>query len=94
MDDSVGVYLHEVAFQPVISSQGSDEQQAIWVPKCLNHEILGCYLQTELAHGSNVQRECLCDPVLTGLLHIERKLTQSHQRARDDGDVRSGKPRV
>jgi hypothetical protein len=45
-----------VAFQPVINSQGSDEQQAIWLPKCMNHEILGCYMQTELGHGSNVQR--------------------------------------
>ena len=56
IDEAVGLYLHEVAFQPVISAQGSDEQQAEWLPKCLNHEILGCYAQTELGHGSNVQR--------------------------------------
>ena len=46
----------EVAFQPVIQAQGSDEQHEEWMAKCQNHEILGCYLQTELAHGSNVQR--------------------------------------
>lgn len=51
--------LSLAAFQPVINAQGSDEQQAIWMPKCLNHEILGCYLQTELGHGSNVQRALL-----------------------------------
>jgi hypothetical protein len=31
----------------VIETQGSDEQQREWLPKCYSHEILGCYLQTE-----------------------------------------------
>lgn len=56
LDESVGLYLHEVAFQPVIQSQGSDLQQSIWLPLCYNHAILGCYAQTELAHGSNVNQ--------------------------------------
>ncbi|GAA5907744.1 hypothetical protein JCM6882_008961 [Rhodosporidiobolus microsporus] len=54
VDEPIGLNLHEVAFTPVIASQASDEQQAEWLPKCLNHEILGCYLQTELGHGSAV----------------------------------------
>lgn len=49
------------AFTPVINAQGSDEQKAVWMQKCLNHEILGAYLQTELGHGSNVQRTLIFD---------------------------------
>ncbi|GAA5923231.1 hypothetical protein JCM3775_007473 [Rhodotorula graminis] len=56
MDEPVGLNLHEIAFTPVIASQGSDDQQAQWLPRCYNHEILGAYLQTELGHGSNVQQ--------------------------------------
>ncbi|GAA6043197.1 hypothetical protein JCM8097_000317 [Rhodosporidiobolus ruineniae] len=55
-DTPMGLNLHELAFTPVIVSQGSDEQHAEWLGKCRNHEILGCYLQTELGHGSNVQQ--------------------------------------
>ncbi|GAA5838965.1 hypothetical protein JCM11251_007841 [Rhodosporidiobolus azoricus] len=54
VDEPIGLNLHEIAFTPVIASQASDEQQAEWLPKCLNHQILGCYLQTELGHGSAV----------------------------------------
>lgn len=54
-DDRLVTSLHEAAFTPVIQAQGSDEQQAKWVPKCLRFEVIGCYAQTELAHGNNVQ---------------------------------------
>lgn len=79
LEEPLGLNLHEIAFQPVIQAQGSDEQHEIWMPKCLNHEvsfrlvtcdsfctnfdmifiglqIIGCYMQTELGHGSNVQQ--------------------------------------
>ncbi|BGP34663.1 hypothetical protein JCM10296v2_006485 [Rhodotorula toruloides] len=56
IDDPIGLNLHEIAFTPVIQAQGSDEQQAEWLPLCYNHAIIGCYLQTELGHGSNVQQ--------------------------------------
>ncbi|GAA5881626.1 hypothetical protein JCM16303_005516 [Sporobolomyces ruberrimus] len=56
IDEYCGLNLHEIAFTPVIQAQGSDEQQAEWLPKCYNHAILGAYLQTELGHGSNVQQ--------------------------------------
>ncbi|ODV91804.1 hypothetical protein CANCADRAFT_30130 [Tortispora caseinolytica NRRL Y-17796] len=50
------VALHEKAFVPVIESQGSDEQIAKWKPLYSTYQMIGCYGQTEIAHGSNVQR--------------------------------------
>ena len=42
------------AFEPVLLSQGSPEFLAKYGDLITNKGILGCYLQTELAHGSNV----------------------------------------
>ncbi|BFZ58374.1 hypothetical protein PYCC9005_005436 [Savitreella phatthalungensis] len=55
VDDHVPYGLHFNAFIPVLKSQGSDEQIARWLPRCLDMEVVGCYAQTELGHGSNVQ---------------------------------------
>lgn len=49
------ITIHWVAFVPVIFGQGSAEQIERWGNKAMNHEILGCYMQTELGHGTNVQ---------------------------------------
>ena len=38
-----------------LSRQSNDEQKAYWLPKVENWEIIGCYGQTELGHGSNVR---------------------------------------
>lgn len=54
-DESLPILLHEGAFVAPIESQGSDAQKAHWLPKCRSYEVVGCYAQTELAHGSNVQ---------------------------------------
>lgn len=49
------VTIHWVAFVPVIMGQGSAEQVESWGQRAMTHQILGCYLQTELGHGTNVQ---------------------------------------
>lgn len=42
-------------FVPAIKGQGTDEQQKKWLPLAYKMQIIGCYAQTELGHGSNVQ---------------------------------------
>ncbi|GAA5858646.1 hypothetical protein JCM8547_001404 [Rhodosporidiobolus lusitaniae] len=56
IDEPLGFNLHYLAFLPVIASQGSDEQQKEWITRCERLEVIGCYLQTELGHGSNVAK--------------------------------------
>ncbi|KAI9111088.1 hypothetical protein K1719_017963 [Acacia pycnantha] len=47
--------LHWGMFVPAIKGQGTDEQQEKWLPLAYKMQIIGCYAQTELGHGSNVQ---------------------------------------
>ncbi|KAK3828855.1 MAG: palmitoyl-CoA oxidase [Benniella sp.] len=54
VDDSLPLLLHHGAFIPVLNAQGSDEQVEKWVPLAENYQIIGCYAQTELGHGSNL----------------------------------------
>lgn len=42
-------------FVPAIKGQGTEEQQQKWLPLAYKMQIIGCYAQTELGHGSNVQ---------------------------------------
>lgn len=42
-------------FIPAIKGQGTEEQQHKWLPLAYKMAIIGCYAQTELGHGSNVQ---------------------------------------
>jgi len=46
---------HWGLFVPTLLMQGSDEQKAIWLSRAMMGEIIGCYAQTELGHGSNVR---------------------------------------
>ncbi|KAF5729829.1 putative acyl-CoA oxidase [Tripterygium wilfordii] len=47
--------LHWGMFVPAIKGQGTEEQQQKWLPLANTMQIIGCYAQTELGHGSNVQ---------------------------------------
>ncbi|VVT53915.1 uncharacterized protein SAPINGB_P003814 [Magnusiomyces paraingens] len=65
--DKFPTSLHNSAFKYVIKVIGSDEQGKEWLPKCDTHEVIGCYAQTELGHGSNVralQTKAFYDPKL------------------------------
>lgn len=42
-------------FIPAIKGQGNKEQLKKWLPLAYKMQIIGCYAQTELGHGSNVQ---------------------------------------
>eukprot|EP00252_Welwitschia_mirabilis_P014717 TRINITY_DN3252_c0_g1_i1.p1 TRINITY_DN3252_c0_g1~~TRINITY_DN3252_c0_g1_i1.p1 ORF type:complete len:660 (+),score=129.61 TRINITY_DN3252_c0_g1_i1:80-2059(+) len=47
--------LHWNMFVPVLRTQATAEQQKKWLPLATSMAIIGCYAQTELGHGSNVQ---------------------------------------
>ena len=49
------LFLHDGIFAETMAFLGSEEQQKKYVPLSLNLNIVGCYAQTELGHGSNVQ---------------------------------------
>lgn len=54
--DEMGPYaLQSTMFMTSIREQSNDQQKAYWLPKVENFEIIGCYGQTELGHGSNVR---------------------------------------
>ncbi|KAK2356264.1 acyl-coenzyme A oxidase [Trifolium repens] len=55
VDEPAFTDLHWGMFIPAIKGQGTDEQQQKWLPLAQKMQIIGCYAQTELGHGSNVQ---------------------------------------
>eukprot|EP00730_Choanoeca_flexa_P009175 TRINITY_DN12600_c1_g2_i29.p1 TRINITY_DN12600_c1_g2~~TRINITY_DN12600_c1_g2_i29.p1 ORF type:complete len:668 (+),score=194.81 TRINITY_DN12600_c1_g2_i29:1242-3245(+) len=44
--------LHWVMFIPAIKGQGTEEQQAKWLPLAETLQIVGTYAQTEMGHGT------------------------------------------
>ncbi|KAF1809369.1 acyl-CoA oxidase [Eremomyces bilateralis CBS 781.70] len=55
VDEMSPYHLHLSMFVTTVREQGSEEQKAHWMPQILNYDIIGCYAQTELGHGSNVR---------------------------------------
>ncbi|KAJ7437267.1 peroxisomal oxidase [Mycena galericulata] len=55
VDDALPIALHNIAFEPVFRLQASPELLAKYGLLIASRGILGCYLQTELGHGSNVR---------------------------------------
>ncbi|KAJ2827582.1 hypothetical protein FBU31_003130, partial [Coemansia sp. 'formosensis'] len=47
--------LHRAMFIPTLQNQATEEQQELFLKPALEYKILGCYAQTEIGHGSNVQ---------------------------------------
>ncbi|TDL27073.1 acyl-CoA oxidase [Rickenella mellea] len=56
LDEGMPITLHQAAFEPVTMSQGSPELLKKYGALIANRGIVGCYLQTELGHGSNVSQ--------------------------------------
>ncbi len=54
LDDPLPIALHNTAFEPVLNSQGSPSLLQRYSSLAAHYGIFGCYLQTELGHGSNV----------------------------------------
>jgi acyl-CoA oxidase len=56
LSETISITLHDRAFQPVFLGQGSPALMENYWDLVYEKGIQGCYLQTELGHGTNVSR--------------------------------------
>ena len=82
LDISLPISLHQAAFLPVIETQTSPEQQQKWLRLAQNMEIIGCYAQTELSHGSNMR-------LVSSLIYYNKRLNLFDQGTSNNGDILS-----
>jgi acyl-CoA oxidase len=47
--------LHGLMYLTILKNLCDEEQEKMFLEPSLRGEIIGCYAQTELAHGSDVQ---------------------------------------
>lgn len=53
--EASGPLMHDVAFMPMLRLQASDAQLSKWLPLVDAFQMVGCYAQTELGHGTFVR---------------------------------------
>jgi len=49
------ITVHFVMFLPAILNHGTSDQQAEWISRAWNCNIIGTYAQTELGHGTYIR---------------------------------------
>ena len=70
--------IHGLMFTPTIEGQGTQEQKNKWLPLIENYDILGCYAQTEMGHGTYVQWSRNVQQLMTAAKHWNSFRTQSN----------------
>lgn len=82
-------------FIPAIKGQATEEQQKKWLPQAYKMSIIGCYAQTELGHGSNVQgleTQAVFDPSTDEFVLNSPTLTSTKVCAMPFGIISSSRP--
>lgn len=77
--------LHKSMFLETLRSQTTDEQKKEFLEPAQEFKIIGCYAQTELGHGSNVQGTMSCAFLRASVLTGTRIGNDSHVRRRNKG---------
>ncbi|RKP06830.1 acyl-CoA dehydrogenase/oxidase [Thamnocephalis sphaerospora] len=56
VDDFLPITLHHILIKPLLRTQCTPKQQSRWLKDAEDWRIIGCYAQTELAHGSDLSK--------------------------------------